>query len=362
MDSTDSNSAVTKTNFLERNEHSFAQYIRILGKGKRGTRSFTREEARAAMGQILDGQVLDLQLGAFLMLLRVKEETPDEIAGFVEAAQLELDARTHGKFSDIAVDLDWSSYAGKRRHVPWFLLSIKALASAGYRIFVHGAAGHTHGRLYTQDLAASLHIPLAASPGEAATALDKYNCVFMPLKMIWPRLEDIIQMRSILGLRSPIHSMARLLNPCRASAVIQGVFHPPYLAIHQHAGLALGYRSTLVIKGEGGEIERNPDAKTLAHWTRPEQDPAHGVDELLPMFERRHMKPDTLDPSALNALWRGERDDEYGEAAVISTIELGLRAIKPGTEGLADEARQIWADRDRTLVAQYGEHHGCPLV
>ena len=69
-------------------EHPFAQYVRILGKGKSGSRSMTREEARAAMGMILDQQVEPEQLGAFLMLLRMKEEAPEELAGLFVAEDL----------------------------------------------------------------------------------------------------------------------------------------------------------------------------------------------------------------------------------------------------------------------------------
>ena len=60
-------------------EHPFAPYVRILGRGKRGSRSFNRAEARAAMAMILRDEVDPVQLGAFLMLLRVKEETTDEL-------------------------------------------------------------------------------------------------------------------------------------------------------------------------------------------------------------------------------------------------------------------------------------------
>ena len=69
-------------------EHAFAPFVRTLGRGKRARRSLTREEAREAMQAILDGQVEDIQLGAFLMLLRVKEETPEELAGIQKAGQL----------------------------------------------------------------------------------------------------------------------------------------------------------------------------------------------------------------------------------------------------------------------------------
>src|SRR6478609_5449912 len=100
------------------NEHSFAQYIRALGKGKKGSRSLTRDEARTAFSMVLNGQAEAVQVGAFLMLLRVKEESADELAGFVEAVRAYI-----APPSNITADLDWSSYAGKRKHLPWFILS-----------------------------------------------------------------------------------------------------------------------------------------------------------------------------------------------------------------------------------------------
>ena len=66
-------------------EHPFAPYLRILGKGKNGSRGLTLDEAFESMTMVLEDQVTPEQLGAFLMLLRVKEETPQEVAGFVRA-------------------------------------------------------------------------------------------------------------------------------------------------------------------------------------------------------------------------------------------------------------------------------------
>ena len=73
-------------------EHPFAEFVRILGKGKRGARGLSREEARAAMTLLLEGKVEDTQLGAFLMLLRHKEESAEELAGFTEALRAHLQA------------------------------------------------------------------------------------------------------------------------------------------------------------------------------------------------------------------------------------------------------------------------------
>lgn len=81
-------------------EHPFASFVRILGKGQKGSRGLTQEEAYTAMGMMLDGKVEDTQLGAFLMLLRFKEETPEELAGFTLAVRERVTAPA------IAVDLD----------------------------------------------------------------------------------------------------------------------------------------------------------------------------------------------------------------------------------------------------------------
>ena len=93
-------------------EHPFAQFVRILGKGKRGARNLTREEAREAMGMLLDEKVEDTQLGAFLMLLRFRGEDAEEITGMVQAVR---DHATLGR-SGLGVDLDDLGRLVGRRH------------------------------------------------------------------------------------------------------------------------------------------------------------------------------------------------------------------------------------------------------
>ena len=73
-------------------EHPFAEYIRIIGKGKKGSRPLTQDEAYLSMKMIMANEVHPIQLGAFLMLLRVKEETPEELAGETEVSPEEMPA------------------------------------------------------------------------------------------------------------------------------------------------------------------------------------------------------------------------------------------------------------------------------
>jgi hypothetical protein len=59
-----------------------SQYIKEIGRGKDGARSLTREQAADLFGQVLDGTVTDLEVGGFCLAMRIKGETPEEMAGF----------------------------------------------------------------------------------------------------------------------------------------------------------------------------------------------------------------------------------------------------------------------------------------
>ncbi len=325
-------------------EHPFAEYVRILGKGKKGSRSLTEEEAFNSMSMILNNEVEDLQLGAFLMLLRVKEESPEELAGFVKAAKSIMSAP-----AGLQVDLDWSSYAGKRRHLPWYLFSVICLAQNGMRIFMHGASGHTADRMYTEDVLQDLGFSISKNWSEAKEALNKLNFCYMPLAFISPRLDDMINMRPILGLRSPVHSLSRLINPVNADTVIQGIFHPAYSTMHQEAGQILGYKQLAVIKGEGGEIERNPDNELNVLFSG-----ANGLtEETWPrMYDKRHVKAEEMSIDHMTSIWKGESFDEYAEGAIIGTMALALKTTGKtiNQEESLILAKEQWETRDKNFL------------
>ena len=69
-------------------------------------------------------------------------------------------------------------------------------------------------------------------------------------------LSQLIGLKSILRLRSPAHTIARMLNPLRAPYVLQGVFHPAFNSVHQKAAALIQQPNLSVFWGEGGEIDR----------------------------------------------------------------------------------------------------------
>lgn len=325
-------------------EHQFAPFIRILGKGKNGSRDMTRAEAFDAMSQILQGKVEDVQLGAFLMLMRIKEETPEELVGFVSAARASV-----APPQPLTVDLDWSSYAGKRRHLPWYLFSALILAQRGIKVLMHGASGHTANRLYSEDALKFLGLNSATSWAMANEILEAKNFCYFPLQSLSPQLHRMIELRQLLGLRSPVHTLARLLNPANAPFVIQGIFHPSYRHVHQTAAQSLGYENVAVIKGEAGETERNPDAECLV------QSVVNGViqDETWPpMFSLRNLKESDLSLEKWLHVWNGTDEHRYGEAAVIGTLAIALQLLKKADSKESAEmlAREWWLTRNRQVI------------
>lgn len=324
-------------------EHPFAQYVRILGKGRKGSRSLTYEEALNAMTMILNGETEDIQLGAFMMLLRVKEENADELAGFTQATKnfIDKDIPKH-----IQADLDWSSYAGKRRQHPWYLLSALALADNHIKVFMHGADGHTQGRIYSKGILKEMGIPIAKNWQDVEAQLESDHFSFLSMENLCPKLQSIIDLRNTFGLRSPVHSFSRLLNPLNCENISQGIFHPGYGPSHQHSANLLNYKRLSILKGEGGECEVNPDSVIKMHHCFDGQ----LIEEEWPaIFPKRHVKPQDLKTDDLIALWQDDTTNEYGLGAVLGTLAYTARLMGKAEsyEACMEQAKEWWSRRNR---------------
>ena len=230
-------------------ETAFAAFVAILGRGPGRSRALTRDEARTAFGMVLRNEADPHQTGAFLMLLRYRGEDPDEIAGMVQAV------RDHAGIGAAlpAADLDWPSYgAGRTRGAPWFLLAARALARSGVRVLMHGSNDFSAG-IAVPDALAALGLRPETGAAAAGAALRTSRFAYLPLDAMAPGLQRLLDMRRLFGLRSPVNTVARLLNPANAPSGVDGVFHPPYIDVHLGVAERMGRRRLLVLKGGGGE-------------------------------------------------------------------------------------------------------------
>jgi anthranilate phosphoribosyltransferase len=149
----------------------------------------------------------------------------------------------------------------------------------------------------------------------------------------------------LFGLRSPVNTVARLLNPGDAAAGVDGVFHPPYLAVHLGVAERLGRSRLFVLKGGGGEAERVP-LKSATGWL---WNSSQGRSEIA-LPEQQGLAPLTPasdTPAQLVSAWRGEVAPPTVIATVIATIGLGLLAMGWATtaEAADRDAELIWRDR-----------------
>lgn len=312
-------------------------YIHAMGRGPGRARHLEPAEAEEAMRLILSGQADPHAIGALLMLMRYRGETPAEIAGFVRAVRATVPALP-------AVDLDWPSYAaGRTRGLPWFLLAARLVAKSGVRVLLHGWNAYQSDGADVRSALAHAGITQAASPDDAARLLDRDNIAYLPLESFAPGALALLRLREVLGLRSCINTVCRVLNPAGAPAAVQGVFHPPYRTLQQAAGEILGQQSLCILKGGGGEFERNP-SKDVTLFRLQSGDPLETV--LPPLLPAPRKLADATDACArLQDLWTGTLQDEFARAIVTGTAAAALIALghKPATaDALADA---LWAGR-----------------
>ena len=318
--------------------HPFAAYLRTIGRGSNVGRPLDQEEAEAAFDMILEGKVEPMQLGAFLLVLRYRTEAPSELAGFVRAARKSFVAS--GGLG--ALDLDWPSYADRHKQLPYFVLAAKLLAGAGVRILMHGIKGE--GPATTRAAATALGLATVSSFDEARGALDRDNIAYLPLEAFCPKLDELFGLRPTLGLRTPVNSLARELNPAGAPAQMQGVFHPNYLPLHAETALLLDQPRAAIFKGGGGEAQCNPDkpCRTVVIENGEQNElewPALLEGESYPW------RNEPLDVATLAALWTGDREEQAPISAVIATAAIALRLLGRASsrDGALAAARDLWA-------------------
>lgn len=343
---------------MARPEHTFAQYIRTIGKGKTGRRSLTQSEANEAMQLILQGALEPVQLGAFLMVLRVKEESGEEIAGFVESCRAFIRGNAGyealNRDAQVVCDLDWPSYAGKKRQPPWYLLAARLLSDAGYKVFMHGAKGHTANRVYSEDILRQLGFTIADGWQQVGEQLQQQRFSYLPLAQMCPPLHDIIELRPLLGLRSPVHTLVRLLNPLSAGTSMQSVFHPSYADTHHQAAMLLKERNAAVFKGEGGEVEYRPQAELVVRAVRDALSEQYVISRRLDsQAAGKTSVEQTIEQSVsdLQSLWDETQPNEYGLEAVLGTTAIALNTLGAAADfndGLA-QAKEVWRNRPASI-------------
>lgn len=228
--------------------------IRTVGRGERGRKPLSFEQAFQVMNEYLDGQVGDDQMAMLMMLIRVQNETYDEIAGFVKAFK--------SRMPNIGADIDWPCYAGKRASAgkPWHLIAAKVLAENGYKVLLHGYLDDESDREHAENYLSHLNIPKADSSEQASELLESHKIAYLPLANFAAQAVTMLNWKQRYGLRTPINTVVRALNPGDARYGVRGSFHPGFQQLHAEIEQRIGKSEHAVVsfKGQSGESEYNP--------------------------------------------------------------------------------------------------------
>jgi anthranilate phosphoribosyltransferase len=227
---------------------SIAPYLREIGRGKEGAHSLSREQARDLMTQVFSGQVSDLQLGGFALAMRIKGESPEELAGFLDATTpLGLSLRPPRPCVLLP------SYNGARKLPNLTPLLAALLARAGLAVLVHGPRTDP-GRVASAEIFGALGFAPAESAAAAEAGWARGEPVFMPIEVLHPPLARLLALRRVLGLRNSGHTIAKLLPVFAAGPAVRVVNHThPEYATSLGQLLQLTGADALLMRGTEGE-------------------------------------------------------------------------------------------------------------
>jgi anthranilate phosphoribosyltransferase len=217
-------------------------------------RELTREQARGAMDSIMAGEATPAQIGGFLVALRVKGETVDEIAGFAEAIREHvlpvLPTRadlvdTAGTGGDGAGTINISTAAAL------------VAAAAGAAVAKHGnrAVSSASG---SADVLEALGFQLEAPPERIARSIDELGFGFLFAPAHHPGFRHAAAVRRELATRTVFNVLGPLTNPAGARAQIVGVYSPDLVWTIAQVLARLGARRAFVVHGAGGIDELSP--------------------------------------------------------------------------------------------------------
>ena len=228
---------------------SIGHYIKEIGRGKDGARALSREQAADLFGQVLDGSVTDLEIGAFCLAMRIKGETPAEMAGFLDATHQRLQLIPAGQRPVVVIP----SYNGARKLPVLTPLLALLLAREGLPVLIHGTATESS-RVFTSKVLLALDIPA----NKHIKTIANGEVMFAPTELLCPGLQRLLDVRRVVNLRNSAHSVVKLMNPCVSNSLVVSSYTHPEYALSMAATLELMGANALLLRGTEGEAVADP--------------------------------------------------------------------------------------------------------
>ena len=222
-----------------------SHYIKEIGRGKDGARPLSREQAADLLSQVLDGTVTDLEIGAFCLAMRIKGETPQEMAGFLDAVRSRMHLVPDSGMPIVVLP----SYNGARKLPLLTPLLALLLAREGVPVVIHGTPSE-NSRIFVSEVLLASQIRALTAPELIASG----TLAFISTDVLCPALKRLLDVRRVVGLRNPAHSLVKLMNPCAGKALVVSSYTHPEYAVSMAQTFELIQANALLLRGTEGEV------------------------------------------------------------------------------------------------------------
>ncbi len=211
-------------------------------------KDLTQEESREVMGVIMRGEATPGQIGGFLVALRLKGETPEEIAGCARAMRAHV-LRVESGRDDL---VDACGTGGDGTHT-FNISTLAALVAAGAGLPVAKHCNRSvSSRCGSADLMEALGARVELGPEALARCINEVGIAFLYAPALHPAMKHAAPIRKEMGIRTIFNILGPLTNPAFAPFQLLGVFSPDLIETMAHVLGLLGSRRTLAVHGAGG--------------------------------------------------------------------------------------------------------------
>ena len=207
----------------------------------------SQAQVAAIFGEVMQGNLDDIHLTALLVALKIKGETPNEIAG---AAQAMVDHATPFSRPDYAVaDIVGTGGDGHNTINISSAASVVA-ASCGLAVAKHGNRS-VSSQSGSADLFNAFGVKLDMSPATAKTCLDESKLCFLFAPVYHAGVKHAMNVRTTLKTRTLFNVLGPLANPAKPTHSVMGVYTPELLLPYAHTLQLLEHKQALVVHGSG---------------------------------------------------------------------------------------------------------------
>jgi anthranilate phosphoribosyltransferase len=219
----------------------------------------SRAESRAVMGSIMAGEATPAQIGGFLVALRLKGETPAEIAGAAEAMRAHA-IMVRPKRDDLVDTAGTGGDGGKTFNISTAAALVAAAAGAGVAKHGNRSVSSQSG---SADVLEALGFELDLTPERIADSIDMLGFGFMFAPVHHPAMKHAGPVRRELAARTVFNVLGPLTNPAGARAQVVGVYSPLLVPVIADVLAQLDARRAFVVHGAGGIDELSPAGPNL---------------------------------------------------------------------------------------------------